>query len=334
MVVLLKHLKLLEISQPDNSYNMIPTNNDFKQTIERVRPYTHRTPILTSSLIDTFVGASLYFKCENFQKGGAYKLRGAINASLKLSQEQIQKGLVTHSSGNFAQAVSITAKMLGVPAYIVMPENSPVVKKNAVVGYRAEVTMCPSTLQDRENTTQAIIDKTQAHFLHPSNDLDVILGQGTVADELLEDYPDLDYIVSPVGGGGVIAGTCLAVNYHNSQCIVIGAEPFGADDAYHSLRTGVIQDNDTVNTIADGLRTKLGDQNFPIIKKYVQEIIRVEDEEIVNAMRLVWERMKIVIEPSSATTLAAIIREKEKFKGKKIGLIITGGNVDLRKLPF
>lgn len=313
---------------------MIPTNEEFKRTIDVVSPHVHRTPVLSSNLINEMVGAELFFKCENFQKGGAYKLRGATNAARSLSQERLNSGLVTHSSGNFAQAVAITARDLNIPAYIVMPENSPVVKKNAVIGYGAQVTSCISTLQAREETTEGIIKNTGATFLHPSNDIDVILGQGTVAHELLEDCPDLESIVSPVGGGGVIAGACLALNYHNSQADIIGAEPFGADDAYHSLRTGKIQDNDTVDTIADGLRTKLGDKNFPIIQKHVKEIIRIEDVEIIEAMRLVWERMKIVIEPSSATTLAAVIREKKKFAGKKVGLIITGGNVDLSKLPF
>lgn len=313
---------------------MIPSKEQFKATIDRVAPYVHRTPILTSSIINKIIGAELFFKCENFQKGGAYKIRGATNATLLLPEEKRNLGLATHSSGNFAQAVAITARDLDIPAYIVMPDNSPSVKKNAVVDYKANVYSCPSTLKDREETTQKIIDETGAHFLHPSNDTNVILGQGTVAHELLEEYPNLDSIVSPVGGGGVIAGSCLACNYNNSKALVIGAEPYGADDAYHSLKEGRIMPSINPDTIADGLRTQLGDKNFPIIKESVSEIIRVTDEEIISAMKLVWERMKIIIEPSSATTLAAIIREKDKFKNQKIGLIITGGNVDLQKLPF
>ena len=301
---------------------------------KQISPYIHRTPVLTSTILDEMVGANLFFKCENFQKMGAFKMRGAANAILNLPQEKQQKGVVTHSSGNFAQAVSLSAKKLEVPAYIVMPSSAPQVKKDAVRSYGGQITECIPTLPEREKAAQKIIDETGATFIHPSDDLDVIHGQGTAALELLQDHPDLDFVVAPVGGGGLIAGTALAVHYFGKNCKTIGAEPFEADDAYRSLKSGKIEENETANTIADGLKTQLGEYNFPIIKELVSEIIRVQEEEIVAALKLIWERMKIVVEPSSATALAAVLREKEKFKGKKVGIIISGGNVDLQKLPF
>lgn len=261
-------------------------------------------------------------------------MRGAANAVLNLSDEQRKKGVVTHSSGNFAQALSLAAKNAGVPAYIVMPSSAPQVKKEAVRGYGGEVTECPPTLEAREKAAQEIIYKTGATFLHPSNDLDVIYGQGTAALELMQDHPDLDLVITPVGGGGLIAGTALAVHFSSEKCITIGAEPFEVDDAYRSLKSGKIETNENANSIADGLKTMLGDKNFPIILKFVSEIIRVEEQEIIAAMKLIWERMKIVVEPSSSVPLAAVLREKDKFKGKKVGIIISGGNVDLQKLPF
>ena len=301
---------------------------------ERIKPYIHRTPILTSHLINKVSGANLYFKCENFQKMGAFKMRGATNAILNLSEEQKSKGVVTHSSGNFAQALSLAAQSLNVPAYIVMPESAPQVKKAAVRTYRGEITECPSTLKDREETAERITQETGATFIHPSNDIDVILGQGTAAMELLEDQPELDHVFCPVGGGGLIAGTVLAIKHFGKNCTCIGGEPMEADDAWRSLKSGKIETNETANTMADGLKTQLGDQNFPIILDHVQEIIRVSEEEIKEALKLIWERMKIVVEPSSAVALAAVLKEKQRFKNKKIGIIISGGNVDLKKLPF
>lgn len=301
---------------------------------QRIKPYIHRTPVLSSSLINEIVGAEVFFKCENFQRGGAYKMRGATNAILQLSAEERSKGVVTHSSGNFAQAVSLGAKSLGVKAHIVMPSSAPEVKKIGVKQYEGIIYECEPTLEARQATADQIAQKTGATFLHPSNQMNVILGQGTATIELLEEQPDLDAIFCPVGGGGLIAGTCLATNHFSSNCTVYGGEPFEADDAYRSLQSGKIETNETVNTIADGLRTTLGDCNFPIIKEHVKAIIRVEEEEIIAAMRLVWERMKTLIEPSSAVTLAALIRDKEKFQGQKVGIIISGGNVDLGNLPF
>lgn len=310
------------------------SKKDLKAIHERIKPHIHNTPVLSSRLLNEMCGAEMFFKCENFQRMGAFKMRGATNAILNLEKEKQQKGVVTHSSGNFAQAVSLAAKSLNVPAYIVMPSTAPQVKKDAVQAYGGKITECPPTLAEREKAAQKIMEETGATFVHPSNDLDVIYGQGTAAIELLEEYPDLDMVVTPVGGGGLVAGTALAVRHFGKTCKTIGAEPFEADDAYRSLQSGKIEKNETTNTIADGLKTQLGDKNFPIIRELVSEIIRVQEEEIITAMKLIWERMKIVVEPSSATALAAILREKKKFKGKKVGLIISGGNVDLQKLPF
>lgn len=310
------------------------SKEDLYAVHQQILPYIHRTPVLTSTQLNGIAGVSLFFKCENFQRMGAFKMRGAANAILNLPEEKQKKGVVTHSSGNFAQALSLSAKKLNVPAYIVMPSSAPQVKKDAVKSYGGEITECPPTLAEREKAARKIIEETGATFIHPSDDLDVIHGQGTAALELLQDHPDLDFVVTPVGGGGLVAGTALAVHYFGKNCKTIGAEPFEADDAYRSLISGKIEENESANTIADGLKTQLGEYNFPIIKELVTEIIRVKEDEIVAALRLIWERMKIVVEPSSATALAAVLREKEKFRGKKVGIIISGGNVDLQKLPF
>ena len=308
--------------------------DDLQACYDRIKSYIHRTPIMTSTAINAIAGAELFFKCENFQKMGAFKMRGATNAILQLSPEQRANGVVTHSSGNMAQAVSLAAQSLGIPAYIVMPENAPEVKKAAVRGYGGQVTECFPTIEVRQETADKIIAQTGAAFLHPSNDLDVIIGQGTSAMELLDEQPDLDYIVTPVGGGGLLAGTALAAEYFSDDCKVIAGEPRQADDAYWSLKAGKIMKNLHTDTVADGLRTHLGDINFPIITKYVEQIIRVEEGEIITAMRLVWERMKIIIEASCAVPVAAVLLEPEIFRNKKVGIIITGGNVDLEKLPF
>ena len=302
------------------------------QVHDKVKPYSHRTPVLSSELINEITGCKVFFKCENFQKMGAFKMRGAANAILQLSGEEKAKGVVTHSSGNFAQAVSLAALKLGVKAYIVMPKNAPLPKKEAVHGYGGVITECESTLEARESTVENIIKKTGATPLHPSNQMEVIIGQGTAAIELLQNHPNLDVIITPVGGGGLLAGTALSAHHFNPHCKVIGAEPMGADDAFRSLAAGEILDNENTTTIADGLRTKLGDQNFPIIQELVEKIVLVDEQEIIDAMRLVWERMKMIIEPSSAVALAPILRGE--FKSKKVGIIISGGNVDLNNLPF
>lgn len=304
------------------------------KTHQRIKPYIHNTPVLTSKQLNDLVGAEIFFKCENFQKMGAFKMRGAANAIMQLSSEQKSKGVVTHSSGNFAQALSLAAKSLGIKAYIVMPNTAPQVKKDAVRGYGGEIVECESNLAVREYETKKIQEEKGATFIHPSDDIDVILGQGTSCKELLEAHPNLEYVFSPVGGGGLVAGTILAAGAYGSSCKVVGGEPKEADDAYRSLKSGVIESNTTTNTIADGLKTQLGDINFPIIKHGIEKIVLVTEDEIISAMRLIWERLKIICEPSSAVAFAALLKEKESYKNKKVGIIISGGNVDLSNLPF
>lgn len=313
---------------------MIPSKQEVLDAHTRVKSLIHRTPVLTSSFLNSLSGASLYFKCENFQKMGAFKMRGALNAIQSLGAGQKEKGVVTHSSGNFGQAVALAAKNLGLKAFIVMPENAPKVKIEAVQQYGGNVILCESTIAAREKTALHVINTEDATFLHPSNDLHVILGNATAALELLTEHCDLDVIISPVGGGGLLAGTSLAAHYFGKDCITLGSEPTLVNDAYRSLQSGTIQNNKTTSTVADGLRTQLGDKNFPIIQKLVKGIICVDEDEIVEAMRFLWERMKIVVEPSSAVALAAVLKEKNQFKNKKVGIIISGGNVDLTQLPF
>ena len=309
-------------------------SNDIIEAHNRIGHYIHNTIVVTSSILNEMTGAKLYFKCENFQKMGAFKMRGATNAILQLSKEQQQKGVVTHSSGNFAQALALAAKNIGVKAYIVMPSNAPQVKKNAVKAYGGIITECEPTLEARETTAQKIQQEKGATFVHPFNDFNVILGNASAGKELLEKHPDLDYIIAPVGGGGLISGTALSAQVFGNNCKVIGAEPQNVDDAYRSLKSGKIETNITTNTIADGLKTTLGDITFAIISNYVEKIITVTEEEIIAAMQLLWERMKIVVEPSSAVTLAAVLKSKKEFENKKVGLILSGGNVDLKHLPF
>ncbi|MEH6681528.1 MAG: pyridoxal-phosphate dependent enzyme [Sediminicola sp.] len=299
-----------------------------------IKRHTHKTPVLTSGLLDQYSGAELYFKCENFQRAGSFKMRGALHAIGKLDHAQQQRGVVTHSSGNFAQALSLAARSLGVTAHIVMPENAPHVKVEAVKGYGGKVYICRPTLEARAEKAKELEDRYGATFIHPSNNMDVIMGQGTAAMELLDEFPDLQIVMAPVGGGGLIAGTALAAHFFCKDCRTIGGEPLAMDDAYRSMQEGKIEHNQSGTTIADGLRTELGDINFPIIMSYVDSIVRVEEKEIVAAMKLIWERMKILVEPSSAVPFAAVLREPKTFKGKKIGIILSGGNVDLAKLPF
>lgn len=313
---------------------MLPAFEEIKDAVRRVKPHVHNTPVLTSTTVNERTGATVYFKCENFQRMGAFKMRGATNAILQLPKADRARGVVTHSSGNFAQALALAARSLDVKAYIIMPSNAPGVKIEAVKGYGAEVIECAPTLEAREKTSSEIQEKTQATFIHPSNDMNVILGQGTAAYELIREVKDLDVFLTPVGGGGLIAGTAMVQHYLLPESETIGSEPFGADDAYLSLKIGKIQPSVNPITIADGLKTQLGDQNFPIIHKYVSNIIRVEESEIIAAMRYIWERMKIVIEPSSAVAVAALFRKRERFLKRKVGVIITGGNVDLSNLPF
>jgi threonine dehydratase len=276
-------------------------------------------------------GCKLFFKCENFQKVGAFKARGAMNASLSLTEEQRKKGLATHSSGNHAQALARAAKILGTKSFIVMPRTAPEIKKRGVRGYGGEIFECEPTLQAREATLAEVIAKTGATEIHPFNNYKVMEGQATATKELLETVAPLDFILAPVGGGGLLSGTALAAKYFSPKTIVIGAEPAGSDDAFRSLQSGKIEEAQS-NTIADGLLTKLGDKTFPIIREGVREIITVSDEEIIGAMRLIWERLKIIVETSCAVPFAAVLKDKSKFTGKRVGIILSGGNVDLEKV--
>jgi threonine dehydratase len=287
--------------------------------------------VLTSASLNELAGCQLYFKCENFQKVGAFKARGATNAALKLSKEERAKGLATHSSGNHAQAIARAGKMLGVKSYIVMPRTAPEIKKRGVRGYGGEIFECEPTLQAREETLAKVIAKTGASEIHPFNNYDVVEGQATCAKELFEQAGGLDIVVAPVGGGGLLSGTALAAKFFSPTTVVIAGEPAGSDDAYRSMQSGKIEPAQS-NTIADGLLTTLGDKTFPIIYENVKEVITVTDEEIIAAMRLIWERLKIIVETSCAVPFAAVLKEKEKFKGKRVGIILTGGNVDLEKV--
>jgi threonine dehydratase len=307
----------------------IPTADDIRAAHAAIAPMIHRTPVLTCRSIDALAGAQLFFKCENFQKIGAFKMRGASSAALRLSPQARAKGLATHSSGNHAQAVALSAKLLGVPAYIVMPEASPAIKVAAVRGYGAEVTLCANTQQAREHALEEVVARTGAAFIHPYDNYDVIAGQATAAKELLEDTEALDAIIAPIGGGGLMSGTALSARYFAPGIKVYGAEPQGADDAYRSFKSGTLQTNATVNTIADGLRTNLSERTFDIIRRELAGIFTVSEPAILAALRLVWERMKIIIEPSCAVPLAAILAQPEKFAGQRVGVILTGGNVDL-----
>ncbi|HKP32953.1 MAG TPA: pyridoxal-phosphate dependent enzyme [Chitinophagaceae bacterium] len=308
------------------------TAKTINEAYARISPFIHHTPVLTNQTIDNIAGGKLFFKCENFQKIGAFKIRGGLNAVLTLDAEQLKNGVATHSSGNHAQAIAFAARKVGTKAFIVMPENSPKVKVDAVKGYGAEITFCEPNQQAREAALQKIVDETGAEFIHPYNDYRVITGQATCAKELLEEVKELDIIIAPVGGGGLLSGTLLAVHFFSPNTIVYAAEPEGAADAVLSIKSGKIEKAPYVKTIADGLQTSLGDKTLPIIKDYVKDVLLASDEEIKSAMRLVYERMKIIAEPSSLVTLAAILRNKELFAGKKTGLIITGGNIDLARL--
>jgi threonine dehydratase len=313
---------------------MFTEYKELKDILARLKPHVHNTPVLTSSMFNEISGCQAYFKCENFQRMGAFKMRGAMNAVLNLPGNKRLKGVTTHSSGNFAQAVSLSARIIGIPATVIMPSTAPSVKKDAVRSYGAKIIECEPSLESRVKTTEEYVKKTGATILHPSDQKEVIDGNSSACMELLEEIPDLEVVITPVGGGGLLAGTALAAKAINNKIEVFAGEPFGADDAYHSLKTGKIQPSINPVTIADGLKTQLGENNFPIIQKYVKEIIRVEEKEIVTSMKWIWERMKIVIEPSSAVAVAAILKEPEYFQGKKTGIIISGGNVDLSRLPF
>ena len=310
--------------------------DDIRAAAGRIKGVGHRTPILTSQTLDEMAGRKLFFKCENFQKVGAFKLRGGWNAVSMLSDEEAAKGVCTHSSGNHAQAVAFSAMKRGIASYIVMPNNIPDVKLDAVKGYGANIILCEPTLEARETTLDEITKKTGAQVVHPFNNPNVIAGQGTAALEMIEDLGTLDAIIAPIGGGGLMSGTCIATRSLLPETKLFGAEPAGADDAYRSLKEGKIIPQTDPDTICDGLLTSLGEYTWNILKDHLEAIYTVTDDEVINAMRLVWERMKIIIEPSSATAVAVAL--KSEFKAleglEKVGIILTGGNVELSKLPF
>lgn len=308
------------------------SKEQIEQAHERIKPFIHQTPVIHSQTLDRFSGANLYFKCENLQKIGAFKIRGGMNAVLTLPKDQLANGIATHSSGNHAQAIAYAAREVGTKAYIVMPNTSPKVKVDAVQGYGATITFCEPNQAAREAALDAIVQKTGASFIHPYNNESVITGQATCAKELLEEIPDLDIIIAPVGGGGLLSGTALSAHYFSDHTKVYAGEPEGAADAVLSLKSGKIEAAPYVNTIADGLLTKLGDLTFPIIQQYVTDILTVSDPEIIAALKLVYERLKIIVEPSCVVPFAAVMKNKELFAGKKVGIILSGGNVDLKKL--
>lgn len=312
----------------------IPSLSDIKRAHQRIEKYITETPVLTSNTINEISGAEVFFKCENFQKGGSFKMRGASNMVFSFKPEERENGFTTHSSGNHAQAVAIAAKLAGVKAYVVMPKNSTSVKINAVRDYGGEVILCEPTEKARAEAAEKVTKETGAIFIPPFDDSRIIAGQATAAKELIESVENLDIIMSPIGGGGLAAGTALTAKYIDPTMEVILGEPKNADDAYQSFISGKRLPVTNPNTIADGLRTSVGELNFEIVRKHVKEIIPVDEQEIIDGMRLIWERMKIIIEPSCAVPFAALLQKKEYFQGKRVGIILTGGNVDLSHLPF
>jgi threonine dehydratase len=309
-----------------------PTIEDVRGAAARIRPHAHRTPVVTCRSIDDMTGGRIFFKCENLQKAGAFKFRGACNTVMSLSGREARRGVATHSSGNHAAALTLAASLRGMEAHIVMPRTAPEVKIEAVRGYGARITFCEPTLQAREETLDRVVAETGATFVHPYNDFRVMAGQGTAALELLEDAAGLDMVMTPVGGGGLLSGTAITVSSLSPGTRIVAAEPEGADDAFRSLREGRIVPSVNPETIADGLLTSLGDKTFPVIRRHVERIVTVSDTGIVEAMRRIWERAKIVVEPSAAVTLAAILEDRLDVRGLRVGIILSGGNVDLGRL--
>ena len=312
----------------------IPTWDDVVEAHERIHPHIHRTPVLRSSILDKLTGAELFFKCENFQKAGAFKVRGASNAVFGLSEEQARKGVATHSSGYHALSLSYAAGRRGIPCHVVMPRTAPQAKKDAVRAYGGQITECEPSTTSREAVFAEVQEKTGADFVHPYNDARVIAGQATCSRELLEQVEGLDAVVAPIGGGGMISGTCLTLSTVAPDLKIYAAEPEQADDAARSFRAGHIIADDAPNTVADGLKVPLKDLTWHFVSRHVTDILTASEEEIVKAMRQIWGRMKIVMEPSSAVPLATILKNPETFAGRRVGVIITGGNVDLEKLPW
>ncbi len=313
----------------------MPTSVDVERAAERIRPFARRTPVLTASSLDALLGARLFFKCENFQRVGAFKFRGACNAVQSLSVAEAARGVATHSSGNHGAALALAARLRGVPCTVVVPRNAPVVKRAAVAAYGAEVVLCEPTLPARETTLAGLVAESGQEVVHPYDDARVIAGQGTAALELVSEVPDLDVLLVPIGGGGLASGTALAVRGTSPGTRVVAVEPRGADDAYRSFRRGELLPSVAPDTIADGLLTSLGVRNFELVRRHVDDIIRVSEEAIVRAMRLVWERMKIVVEPSAAVPVAAFLDGAlEGPAEQRIGIVLSGGNVDLERLPW
>ena len=310
------------------------TLKDIEAAHERIRPLIHRTPVFTNSSLNKLSGAELYFKCDNFQKAGSFKIRGATNTVEQLTIEELSRGVATTSSGNHGAALSMAVTRRGGKTKVVMPNNTPEIKINNVERNGGEVVWCEPEQESRESVLKDLIEETGAVVVHPYNDERIMAGQGTCAKELLEDHPELDVIVSPVSGGGLLSGTLLSSKALKTDIQVFGAEPAEADDAYRSLKLGKIVPNETINTICDGLRAQIGGLTFPVISDLVDDIITVTEEEIIDSMRMIWERLKMIVEPSSSITLGAVLKNKDRFNGKKIGLIISGGNVDLDHLPW
>ena len=311
-----------------------PTAEHIRAAHERIKPFINHTPVITSATFNRMFRSCIFFKCENFQKVGAFKARGATNAVRSLGHDSLTKGVATHSSGNHAQALSWAAALAGANAYIVMPSNSSPVKVDAVKGYGGRITLCEPTLSSRETTLHKIIEETGAIEIHPYNDPRIIAGQATSALELIEEISGLDIIIAPVGGGGLLSGTALSALFFAPGTKVVAAEPEQANDAFRSFTAGTLIPSVNPQTIADGLRTSLGSLTFPIIQKHVSQIVTVSEDSIVRAMKLLWERMKIIVEPSSAVPFAAIMENKINIEGKRVGLILSGGNVDLNNLPW
>ncbi len=312
----------------------IPTYDDVTEAHERIRPYIHRTPVLTSSFFNNLTGAELFFKCENFQKAGAFKARGASNAVFGLSDDMAAKGVATHSSGNHGLSLSYAAGRRGIPVTVVMPRTAPDAKKAAVRGYGGQVVECEPSTSSREAVFAEVLAETGADFVHPYNDPRVIAGQATCSKELVEEIGDIDAVIAPIGGGGMVSGSCLTLSNISPKTKIYAAEPLNADDAARSFRAGHIIADDAPETVADGLKVPLKELTWHFVSNYVTDILIATEEEIVDAMYLTWQRMKIVIEPSSAVPLATILKNKEIFAGKRVGVILTGGNVDLKKLPW
>lgn len=312
----------------------IPTLSDVQIAHERIKPYIHRTPILTSSFIDKLSGAELFFKCENFQKAGAFKARGASNAVFSLSDAQAAKGVATHSSGNHGTCLSYAAGRRGIHCTVVMPRTAPQAKKDAVRGYGGKVVECEPSTSSREAVFAEVVADTGAEFVHPYNDPRVIAGQGTCSKELIEQVDGLDAVIAPIGGGGMVSGTCLTLSHLAPKVKIYAAEPEQADDAYRSLKAGHIIADDAPTTVADGLKVPLKELTWHFVSNQVTDILTASEDEIVEAMKLIWKRMKIVMEPSSAVPLATILKNRDAFVGKRVGVIVTGGNVDLDKLPW